>query len=245
MKIKLFSLLVAIISPGAFAQCHLGFVNGSGDISRVFVIGNPVSGDPTGPIPASPLPSGHSLIAQLYMGTNVDSMTLQNSSLLDADGLAGPGLMQSVHLITSGFPCGQLTFFNVVVSDVASATGSPFVPGPVGRAVYYGTSGTFTGTIPSAISYPPLFSLGGTSTWPATNLVINAVSNAPPVLNFSGNNVLTWTGTYTLQSATNVSGPYADVPGAVVRIPIALARPSFFSGCATERRLEDKVLGSL
>lgn len=219
MKIRFLSVLVASISLSAFSQCHLGFVNGNNaQLDRLFVIGTPVTGDPIGPIPVSPLPSGHSLIAQLYEGTNADSMTLQGSSLLDtnvwAGGWAGPGLMHQVNLIPNDLACNHLTFFNVVVSDVVGALGSPFVPGPASGAVYYGTSGTFTGIIPSAIAYPPLWSLLGTSTWPATNLVINAVSNTPPMLTFSGN-VLTWVGVHTLQSATNIMGPYADVTGAL------------------------------
>jgi len=87
MKIKLLSLLIAIISLSAFSQQGQIKVDFQNDSAHLFVIGTPVAGDPTGPIPASPLPSGNSLIAQLYVGTNADSMTLQSSVLLDAGGL--------------------------------------------------------------------------------------------------------------------------------------------------------------
>jgi hypothetical protein len=173
MKTKLLSLLVAIISLSAFSQGQIK-VNFRNDSAHRFVIGTPVPGDPTGPIPASPLPSGNSLIAQLYMGTNADSMTLQTSSLLDTNGWGGaPGLMHPVLLILNGFPAGQVTFFNIVISDVVGALGSPFVPGPAAGAVYYGTSGTLTATIPSSIGYNVLFNprrirLGLRQTWLST-----------------------------------------------------------------------------
>jgi hypothetical protein len=174
MKTKLLTLLLAIISPGAFSQGKVGFGN---DSAHLFVIGTPVAGDPTGPIPASPLPSGNSLIAQLYVGTDAGSMTLQTSSLLDASGWGpAPGRMFTRNVILNGFPANSVAFFNIVISDVVGALDSPFVQGPASGAVYYGTSGTFTATPPSSISYPPLVSGGVTqSTWFPGDLVISAV----------------------------------------------------------------------
>ena len=48
----------------------------------------------------------------------------------------------------------------------------------------------------------------------------SAEANATPVLSvwpilaLTQNGILSWTGSSTLQSATNVAGPYLDVPGA-------------------------------
>jgi hypothetical protein len=52
----------------------------------------------------------------------------------------------------------------------------------------------------------------GYLTWDAINQVVGHL--ARPILIIEPGAVLRWTGPFALQSATNVSGPYADVPGA-------------------------------
>jgi len=94
------------------------------------------------------------------------------------------GLMGPAHVAVNGVPAGQVAFFNIVISDVVGATNSPFVQGPASNAVYYGTSGTFTATIPGSISCNHLYPTPGNptmSTWTPADLVINAVANPPTV----------------------------------------------------------------
>jgi hypothetical protein len=53
----------------------------------------------------------------------------------------------------------------------------------------------------------------GYLTWdPISQVVWHQVNGTP--LAITQNGVLSWTGAFTLQSATNVAGPYLDVPGA-------------------------------
>ncbi len=170
------------LALGAFGQGKVGFGN---DSVHLFVIGTPLSGDSgggttnvgstTGAIPVSPLPSGKSLIAQLYVGTSAGSMSLYTSYVLDAANWSAPGRMFTRNLILDGYPANSLAHFNIVISDVAGALGSPFVPGPAAGAFYYGTSGNFTAIPPSSITYPSLVSPITQTTWYPANLVIHAV----------------------------------------------------------------------
>jgi hypothetical protein len=57
------------------------------------------------------------------------------------------------------------------------------------------------------------FSLGY-MTWDAINRVLWYPAGFRPTLTINQQNNLTWTGVYFLQSATNLAGPYTDVPGA-------------------------------
>lgn len=76
-----------------------------------------------------------------------------------------------------------------------------------------GTMFTLTNAQPSgAGSYTVIVSNYGGSTSSS-----NAIITVKPLLSISSNGgklVMSWTGSFILQSATNVTGPYADVPGA-------------------------------
>ncbi len=182
MKKTLLTLALVAASVAAFAQGKVTFGN---DATHLFVIGTPLAGDTgggvatggdtVGAISVSPLPSGRSLIAQLYAGTSAGSMTLQTSYVLDAANWGPtPGRMVSKGIILTGVPGGAVASFNIVVSDVVGALGSAF-PGQAFGA-YYGSTGNFTATPGASISYPGLVSGGPAgSTWTAANLVVNAV----------------------------------------------------------------------
>jgi hypothetical protein len=174
MKKTLLTLALVAASVAAFAQGKVTFGN---DSLHLFTLGQVLPGDTAGPIGVSPLPSGRSLIAILYAGTSAGSMTLQTSYVLDANNW-GPteGRMVSRGIILAGVPGAAVGTFNIVISDVAGAVGSAFVPGAAANAFYYGTTGNFTATPGASISYPGLVS--GTpagSTWTPAALVVNAV----------------------------------------------------------------------
>lgn len=174
MKKTLLTLALVAASVAAFAQGKVTFGN---DATHMFVLGGQLlPGDTAGPIPVSPLPSGKSLIAQLYAGTTAGSMTLQTSYVLDAVNW-GPtaGRMVSRGIILTGVPGGAVASFNIVVSDAVGALGSVF-NGALPTAFYYGSSGTFTATPGASISYPGLVSGGpAASTWVPADLAVNAV----------------------------------------------------------------------
>jgi hypothetical protein len=175
MKKTLLTLALVSASVAAFAQGKVTFGN---DSLHLFVLSNPVApGDAEGPINVSPLPSGRSLIAQLYAGTSAGSMTLQTSYVLDSVNWGPtPGRMVSRGIILSGVPGAQVATFNIVISDVVGALGSPFVPGPATGAMYYGTTGNFTATPGSSITYPGLVSgTPANSTWAPANLSVSVV----------------------------------------------------------------------
>jgi hypothetical protein len=175
MKKTLLTLALVTASVAAFAQGKVTFGN---DSLHLFVLTDPVApSDTAGPINVSPLPSGRSLIAQLYAGTSASSMTLQTSYVLDAANWGPtPGRMVSKGIILSGVPGAQVASFNIVITDVAAAVGSPFVAGaPVG-AMYYGTTGNFQATPGSSITYPGLVSgTPAASTWAPGNLSVSVV----------------------------------------------------------------------
>lgn len=178
MKKTLLTLALVASSMAAFAQGKVTFGN---DSLHLFVIGDTVAGDAAGPINVSPLPSGNSLIAQLYAGTAAGSMTLQTSYVLDAANWGPtPGRMVSRGIILAGVPGGSLAYFNIVITDIAAAIGSPFQAGPGVGADYYGTTGTFTATPGSSITYPGLVSgTPANSTWAPGNLMVNATTVIP------------------------------------------------------------------
>jgi hypothetical protein len=54
---------------------------------------------------------------------------------------------------------------------------------------------------------------------------------APPLLEFTRNGgtlTLGWSSGWFLQSATNIAGPYQDVPGATSPWPVSMANPQEF-----------------
>ncbi|HWX22802.1 MAG TPA: hypothetical protein VN578_23115 [Candidatus Binatia bacterium] len=73
------------------------------------------------------------------------------------------------------------------------------------------------------------FSLGYL-TWDAVHRVLWYPAGFRPALAISSPGILSWSGVYFLQSATNVTGPFADVPGAASPYPLntGAADPQFF-----------------
>jgi PEP-CTERM motif len=186
MKKTLLTIALVAATAAAFAQGKVSFGN---DSNHYFVLGTTLPADAalgggtsstagnttagtTGAIPASPLPSGNSLIAALYAGTSSGNLTLQTQYTLDSNNWLQAGRMVSRGISLSGVPGGSLAYLDVVVATTIGAT--PGASQAASSAGYFGESGIFTMTPGSSISYPSITTAGG-STWAAANLVINSV----------------------------------------------------------------------
>jgi hypothetical protein len=195
MKSSLLIVALLLTSISAVAQGKVSFNN---DSSHLFVLGSTLSQDAalgggdatvgnfTGAILASPLPSGLTLQVTLYAGTTVSSLSLQTTIILDVNGVTTPGRMVSKGIIFADIPGGTPANFQIVLTDIGAtlpATIDNSVPASsqVLGATYFGTSGAFTATPGTGISYPGLVSGGPAgSTWTPANLVINAALEPSP-----------------------------------------------------------------
>lgn len=193
MKKTLLTLALIATSVAAFAQGKFQFAN---DSARLFNIGEPRQGDAAGPIAASPLPSGSTLVASLYGVTGASSsLGLVTSIPLTGTSWLAAGRMAVKSLAMPGIPGGSLGTFAIVLTDLATTNvpvaingalltkngatgiataGSELFPG----AKYYASSGLFT-AVPgtSAITYPPIYQTTApvNSTWAAGTIYVNVV----------------------------------------------------------------------
>jgi hypothetical protein len=194
MKIKLLSFLIPLglvaTTLSALAQAKVGFVN---DSQHYFVLGSThpldtglggggASGS-VGAIPASPLPSGYTLIAALYGGTNSDSLSLKDQVPLTSGppGWKGAGLMYFQNLVLNDMPADCTTsYWTVVVADYINAN----LLQTEAFSHYFGSSPEFTMVMcGGTISYPTI--LPGSfwqSTWAPGNVVINYITNSAPFI---------------------------------------------------------------
>ena len=155
---------------------------------------------------------------------SVNGITFRNitgSSMTDTRGCPISGC------ITNGatYPLQNLLFDNVNVSFAGGLGSIPSAPPEYagqypentmwgnlpayGYYIRHATNVTFTNCFTSAAS-------PDARPWLATNDVSNLTAVGPPLNIFSSgaNVVLQWPNAFTLQTATNVTGPYADVTGA-------------------------------
>jgi len=123
-----------------------------------------------GPLTGSPLSDGKTLMAVLYAGTNSSSLILQTTVILDSSGIFSPGRMVNKNVVLTGVPGGAAAYFKIFIVDTGAVLPSPIngadvTAGPSGYT-HFGTSGLFTATPGSGLSFPSLVS-GGTSasTW--------------------------------------------------------------------------------
>jgi hypothetical protein len=165
-----FAITLAILSAclGALGQGKVMFGN---DSNHLFVLGRPWTGDPSGPIPASPLPSGLFLMAVLYAGTSSGNLQLQTSVLLDASGWLTDGRMVNKAVVLTGVPGGAVAYFQIFITDTGALLPATIAGGYYSYfsgATYFGTSSLFTATPGASISYPGLVPGGPSgSTWAA------------------------------------------------------------------------------
>jgi hypothetical protein len=179
-KLLSFGLMLTT-ALSALAQAKVQFKN---DSQHYFVLGetHPLdaglggggSSGSVGAIPASPLPSGYTLIAALYGGFSSDNLSLQGQSVLSGGGWAGPGLMTPQNLILSTMPANGVTsYWQVVVADYIGTNLSQ----TEALTHYFGSSPEFTLVMSGGtITYPSILP-GGVweSTWAPGNVVINYI----------------------------------------------------------------------
>lgn len=179
MKKTLLSLALVVTAAAAFAQGKVGFSN---DSTRVFTMGTVLGSDAAfagGGIPTAGLPSGD-LSVLLYAGTSAGSLTLQTSIPLTGTSIIAPGRMATKNVVLNGVGAVSSSFQIILVSSSAIAPNS-IVGGITGSEIgslftgtqYAGTSGLFTFTPGSSVTYPVIYA--GVSTWVSGPVVVNAV----------------------------------------------------------------------
>lgn len=179
MKKTLLTLaLVAVTAATSFGQGKILFGNDSLHLYTLQGVG----GDPSGPIPASPLPSGLSLVAVLYGGASGGSLSLQTALTLTGADYLTAGRQANKNVVLTGVAGGSAQSFLIVLTDSGAvrpntlpAAGSPIVPF-VG-ATYFGSSGYFTAIPGTSLSYPGIATAASSSTWAAGDLA--AIPTAP------------------------------------------------------------------
>jgi hypothetical protein len=175
MKKTLLSLALVIAAGAAFAQGKVGFQN---DSTRVFTLGTTLQSDAAFAgqgIPVAGLPSG-GLSALLYAGTSAGSLTLQTAIPLTGSSIIAPGRMANKQVLLS-IPGATVQQFQIVIVSTEAPTVNTIVGGADRDAFagssYFGTSGLFTFTPGTSVTYPVIYGAG--STWASGPVVVNAV----------------------------------------------------------------------
>ncbi len=160
MKKLILALLVVVTSLAAFAQGKIMFAN---DSMHLYYMGYTLPADATlwgQPVPLNGvLPSGATLLVDLYGGTSPGSLALITTTTFSS---TIPGRQNIVNL-NSGLPGGSPAFFQVQIRDSAFPTAAL---ASVGFG-YFGSSEIFTVVPSTTIAYNSIVNHGGTalSTW--------------------------------------------------------------------------------
>jgi hypothetical protein len=181
MKKTLLTLaLVGLTAASSFGQGKILFGN---DSLHLYTIEG-INGDPSGPIPVSPLPSGLSLVAALYAGTSAGSMTLQTSFVLSGSDWLSAGRQANKNVILTGVPGGAAASFQIVLVDSAAVRPNTVAGAAANDAAfralftgntYFGTSGLFTAVPGSSLAYPNIATAASSSTWAAGPVSVTPV----------------------------------------------------------------------
>ncbi len=146
MKTKLFTFALLWVSTAVFAQGKISMVN---DLTRlVYFADYPGSTEPADAayqgkkVPAV-LPSGITLMVDLYGGTSPGSMTLQTSTTINPQ--FPPGWFGPLNFVSPNMAGGVVGFWQIQVREAAFAneTASGTAGGYVGHsAIFEGKSGS-------------------------------------------------------------------------------------------------------
>jgi PEP-CTERM motif len=174
---KLFTTLaLTAVCVGALAQGKVQFVN---DAAHEYYFGSNVlpadAALANQKTPIVALPSGKTLVADLYAGTSSGSLVLYSTTTLST---SSPGRQNTlgVTLSSPAIAGGAAAFFQVQIRDNAFATAALSAQG----FSYYGFSSIFTVQPSSTIAFNSIVNHGGTalSTWadaPSGAISINVV----------------------------------------------------------------------
>ncbi|NOS72462.1 MAG: PEP-CTERM sorting domain-containing protein [Verrucomicrobia bacterium] len=159
MKTKLFALAFICVSTGAFAQGKINMVN---DSTRLVYFAATLPADAAfyGQKVPAVLPSGITLMVDLYGGTTQDSMTLQRTTVINP---AIPGSFGPITFTSVNLPGDVDAFFQIQVRDSAYPTAQLAMLG----GSYIGFSQIFTMRPGTSIAFNAINNPGGTalSTW--------------------------------------------------------------------------------
>lgn len=145
MKKTLLTLALAVVSVAAFAQGKVSMVN---DGTRLVYFTSTAAGDGAlqNQAATATLPSGRSLIIDLYGGATAGSMVLQSSTTLSA---AIPGGFGPINFVSPNMAGGVVGFWQIQVREAAFATEA--LSGAAGG--YAGHSAIFQGRAGSSLAF--------------------------------------------------------------------------------------------
>lgn len=145
MKTKLFTLALLCVSPAVFAQGKVAMVN-DGTRFIYFESTEPADAAFQGKKVPAVLPSGITLMVDLYGGTSPGSMVLQTSTTISPAIAGGFG---PVNFISPNMAGGVVGFWQIQVRDAVYPTESL----SAGLGSYYGHSAIFQGRAGSSLAF--------------------------------------------------------------------------------------------
>jgi len=161
MKKLIVALTTTLACVGAFAQGKISFQN---DSLRLAYYSSTAPGDAAlqgqGVSSGAGMPSGVTLVADLYMGTSASVLQLYRTTAFSVS----PGKWTAT-AVSSGFPGltppgGSTVFIVTQIRDQAFAAPATYLGIPFGS--YYGVSEEFQFTLGSAATYPVMWGTSGT-----------------------------------------------------------------------------------
>jgi hypothetical protein len=173
MKKLVLTAVASLACLAAFAQGKISFQNNSAHlvyydpsrVSDVSLAGGAVfNGVLNG---TNGMPTGYTLMGDLYIGTSSSSLSLISSTTFSAS----PGAFSSMSVQVPGIVGGTSVFVVAQVRDSASTPEAVWTPGFQGAGLnWYGASSEFSFVLgTSAIAYPAMWSTAGTwaaGSWP-------------------------------------------------------------------------------
>lgn len=186
MKTKLITLALVITSVSAFAQGKISFLNDSLHLLYFSSFLKSADSGLAGQLVTSaPMPSGATLLVDLYGGTNSSSMVLQTTVTFSAT----PGLFGPVGVTSPNLPGGQVATMQVQIRESTFATADLAYLG----GGYSGYSQIFTMVPGSTIAFNTIVNHGGTalSTWADGDFYFPVLAPEPSSLSLVGFGVAT------------------------------------------------------
>lgn len=165
MKKPIFVVLICTFGIDAFAQGRLSFVN---DSLHLVYYALDLPGLGGQPVSATNMPSGLTLIADLYLGTSSSSLSLISSTTFSG---TSPGKWNSINLSAPGISGGTTVYVVTQIRDTRFAAEATWTPTFQPFGLLYGRSEEFTFVLgTSTLLYPAMYNHaatqgGGLSTW--------------------------------------------------------------------------------
>jgi hypothetical protein len=161
MKKLILTLTAGLACVAAFAQGKVGFQN---DSLRLAYYGNTAPSDAAlagTAVYSASMPSGVTLVADLYAGTSSSLLTLVSSTSFSAT----PGKWSAMNATVAGAAGGSTVFLVAQVRDNSVAAEATYVPGVTSGVLvggkYWGASQVITFTVGGGITYPVMWGASG------------------------------------------------------------------------------------